>query len=124
MQTSALARKLGLSRSTVQSRMRRLEDSKVIAGYTVQYGSEYEGRLIRAHVHIKVAQKLTGKTYLLLREIQEITALYAISGDYDLIGIVTALSTEELSMTLDKIANLDGIDRTNSSVLLETKFER
>ena len=54
----------------------------------------------------------------------EITALYAISGEYDLIAIVTAESTEELSRLLDDIANLEGIERTNSSVILETKFAR
>ncbi len=124
LSTSELARQLGISRSTVQSRLRRLEKRKVIAGYTVQYGSEYEGKLIRAHVLMQVSQKLTGKTYIALKKIPEITALYAISGDYDLIAIVTAESTEELSQLLDDIANLQGIERTNSSVILETRFVR
>jgi len=122
--TSKLARQLGISRSTVQSRLNRLENKNVIAGYTVQYGSDYEGQLIRAHVLIKVAQKLTGRAYVSMNKIPEITALYAISGDYDLIAIITAHSTEELSKLLDEVANLPGIERTNSSVILETKFVR
>ncbi len=122
--TSELARQLGISRSTVQSRLQRLQDKNVITGYTVQYSSEYEGKLIRAQVLIKVAQKLSGKAYVILEKIPEITALYAISGDYDLIATVTAETTERLSRLLDDIANLPGIERTNSSVILETKFER
>ncbi len=122
--TSELARQLGISRSTVQSRLRRLENRKVISAYTVQYGSEFEGKLIRAHVLMQVSQKLTGKAYVILEKMPEITALYAISGEYDLIAIVTAESTEELSRLLDDIANLEGIERTNSSVILETKFAR
>lgn len=124
MPTSELARQLGISRSTVQSRLTRLENRKVIASYTVQFGSEFEGNLIRAHVLMKVSQKLTSAAYVSLKKISEVTALYAISGEYDLIAIVTAESTELLSKLLDDIANLEGIERTNSSVILETKFAR
>jgi len=122
--TSVLARRLGVSRSTVVGRIRSLEEARVIAGYTIQYGGEYRERLVSAHVLIKVAQKLTGRVNLRLRSIESISALYAISGDYDLIAMVSARTTSELSGTLDEIANLDGVERTNSSVILETKFER
>ncbi|MEE8273261.1 MAG: AsnC family transcriptional regulator, partial [Alphaproteobacteria bacterium] len=32
--------------------------------------------------------------------------------------------TEELSSVLDDIGNLEGVERTNSSLILETKFTR
>ncbi len=73
---------------------------------------------------IKVAQKLTAKANVSLRQISAISALYAISGEYDLIAVVEAPSLEELSHLLDDIGNLEGIERTNSSVILETKFKR
>ena len=41
-----------------------------------------------------------------------------------MIAIVEAHSTQELSHLLDEIANLEGIERTNSSLILETKFKR
>lgn len=122
--TSTLARQLGISRSTVQSRLTRLEEKKIISAYTIQYGDDYARKLIRAHVLIKVEQKLTGNVYVSLKKIPEITALYATSGEYDLIAIVTAQSTEELSRLLDDVVNLEGIERTNSSVILETKISR
>ncbi len=122
--TARLARELGVSRSTVQSRMRRLEQRKIIAGYTVTSGSDYERNLISAHVQIKVAQKLTANVYVALRNIPEIGALYTISGDYDLIAVVASSSTTELNALLDRIADLPGIERTNSSVILETAFSR
>tara|TARA_R110000772_G_scaffold158787_1_gene269911 strand:- start:4925 stop:5404 length:480 start_codon:yes stop_codon:yes gene_type:complete len=121
---SDLARVLNLSRSTVQNRMTKLEESGVIKGYAVQYGSEYQDNLVSSHVSIKVKQKLTAKTNAELRQVSEVSELYAISGEYDLIAIVQAESLEQLSQILDNIGNLEGVERTNSSVILETKFKR
>ncbi|HAT43163.1 MAG TPA: AsnC family transcriptional regulator [Rheinheimera sp.] len=121
---SDLARELDLSRSTVQTRIQRLEQTGVIRGYVVEYGDSFLKSLVSAHVSIKVRQKLTTKTNNELRQIPQISELYAISGEYDLIAVVQAQSTEQLSHLLDDIGNLDGVERTNSSVILETKFRR
>jgi DNA-binding Lrp family transcriptional regulator len=122
--TSELARQLDLSRSTVQGRLNRLLEREVIAGFTLQLGEDYTAHLVRAQVLIELDQKLTGQAQAELKKIQKVTALYAISGAYDMIAMVEAHSTGELSRLLDEIAGLDGIARTNSSVILETKFER
>ena len=124
LSTSELARALGLSRSTVHGRIKRLEREGVIAGYTVEYGNRYQQRLMSAHVLIKTRQKLAARTNRDLHDIPEIRSLYAISGDYDLIAVVQAESTEALSQVLDRIGDLEGVDRTSSSVILETKFSR
>lgn len=121
---SDLARILNLSRSTVQSRIDRLEQTGIIKGYVVEYGQKFVSTLVSAHVSIKVKQKLTTKTNVELKQIPQISELYAISGEYDLIAVVQAQSTEQLSHLLDDIGNLDGVERTNSAVVLETKFKR
>ncbi|WP_440056502.1 Lrp/AsnC family transcriptional regulator (plasmid) [Pseudoalteromonas sp. T1lg65] len=121
---SELARKLHLSRTTVQNRISKLEQSGVIKGYRVEFAQEYTDDLVSAHVSIKVKQKLTAKAYLALQQLPHVSALYAISGEYDLIAIVQAQSLQQLSHLLDEIGDLEGIERTNSSVILETKFER
>ncbi len=121
---SDLARALNLSRSTVQSRMLKLEETGVIKGYSVDYGDAYLSQMVSAHVSIKVKQKLTTKTNLELKQIDAISQLYAISGEFDLIAVVQAQNLEKLSNLLDDIGNLDGVERTTSSVILETKFKR
>jgi len=121
---SDLARQLSVSRSTVQTRLQKLELSGVIKGYTVEYGDEYLATLVAAHVSIKVRQKLTARTNIELKQLPQVAALYAISGEYDLIAIVQAQNTEQLSHILDDIGNLEGVERTTSSVILETKFKR
>ena len=121
---SDLARALNLSRSTVQNRIARLESSGVIKGYVVEYGSKFLKDLVSAHVLIKEKQKLTTKTKLELQKINQIVELYITSGEYDLIAVVQAQTLEQLSHTIENIGNLDGVERTNSSVILETKFKR
>lgn len=121
---SDLARALSLSRATVQSRLQKLQENGVIKGYTLELGEAFLANLVSAHVSIKVKQKLTARTNTELRQMSQISALYAISGEYDLIAIVQAQSTEQLSHLLDDIGNLEGVERTTSSVILETKFKR
>ncbi|MGV8944510.1 winged helix-turn-helix transcriptional regulator, partial [Thermomonas sp.] len=45
--TAEIARRLGLSRTTVQNRIERLERQGVISGYTVRVNDEYERSRIR-----------------------------------------------------------------------------
>ncbi|MFY8352424.1 Lrp/AsnC family transcriptional regulator [Pseudoalteromonas sp. SSM20] len=124
LSVSDLARKLSLSRSTIQNRLSRLESTGVITGYSVKLSETYLQNRVSAHVSIKVKQKLTTQTNVELKRFTAITQLYAISGEYDLIAIVEESSLEQLSHTLDLIGNLDGVERTTSSVILETKFTR
>ncbi|WP_166267947.1 Lrp/AsnC family transcriptional regulator [Marinobacter caseinilyticus] len=121
---SDLARSLNLSRSTVQNRIARLEASGVIRGYSLEMGGEYSANQVEAHVSIKVHQKLTARTNSALEQLSQVAQLYSVSGDYDLLAIVQAQSLEALSAVLDEIGNLEGVERTNSAVVLETKFRR
>ena len=121
---SDLARALDLSRSTVQNRIAKLEASGVIRGYSVELGGEYSATQVEAHVSIKGFQKLTARTNAALEQISQVSQLYSVSGEYDLIAIVQAQSLEELSAVLDEIGNLEGVERTNSAVVLETRFRR
>nr|MBV6630069.1 Lrp/AsnC family transcriptional regulator [Oceanococcus sp. HetDA_MAG_MS8] len=124
MSTSALARTLGVSRSTVQSRIQKLESEGVIQGYSVVLGDRYlEGRM-RAHVLITVEQRLTPRLNRLLEGIPEIVALHAISGEFDLIVEVEADGPPALNQVLDRVSALEGILRTQTSVILETRLSR
>lgn len=122
--TAALARKLGLSRSTVQDRLRRLEDRGIVSGYTVRYRDEFSRRQITAHVMISVNPKHADRVVHALKQMDSLKALHAVSGLYDLIAIIRAETTMEIDAMLDQIGAMTGIDKTMSSIVLSTKFER
>ena len=55
--TASLARKLGLSRTTVQERIRRLERNGVIAGYAVRIAEDVTRNVLSAQVLLSVDAK-------------------------------------------------------------------
>jgi DNA-binding Lrp family transcriptional regulator len=122
--TVELARKLKLSRTTVQSRMERLKRQRVISGFTVTVPDELEAALVRAHVLITLAPRRSAAIEAALRTIAELRVLHSVSGPFDLIAIVAAASIGELDALIDRIGALDGVERTTSAIVLSTRIQR
>ncbi|TXH44903.1 MAG: Lrp/AsnC family transcriptional regulator [Burkholderiaceae bacterium] len=122
--TAELARQLSLARTTVQSRIDRLERLKVIVGYTVVVPDELESKMIRAHVMITVAPKLSGAVEEALRRIPQVRQLHSVSGPFDLIALVAERSIGDLEQLLDRIGRLEGVERTTSAIVMSTKLTR
>lgn len=122
--TAELARKLHLSRTTVQSRIERLERNHVVAGYTIKVPDEMEASLVKTFVLITLAPKRSATIESALRRIPEVRTLHSVSGPFDLLAIVTADSIGELDAVIDRIGLLDGVERTTSAIVLSTRIER
>ncbi|HEX2888332.1 Lrp/AsnC family transcriptional regulator [Vineibacter terrae] len=122
--TAELARRLGLSRSTVQSRIERLERSGHIVGYTVRIADEHERGQLKAFVMVTLQPKQSASIEVALRKMPEVRALHSVSGPFDLIVSVTAASVEEMNATIDRIGALAGVERTTSAMVLSTRVDR
>jgi DNA-binding Lrp family transcriptional regulator len=122
--TADLARKLKLSRTTVQSRLARLERERVIAGYTVTVDPQAEAGQVRAHILITLEPRKSLAIETALRRIPELRTLHSVSGPFDLIAIVAASSIGELDHLIDRIGALDGVERTTSAIVLSTRIDR
>jgi DNA-binding Lrp family transcriptional regulator len=122
--TAMLARLVGRSRTSVQSRIERLEKQGVITGYGVRLAPEHSLGAVCAHVMIKVGPKEARAVTAALREIPQVRLLHSVSGDVDLIAIAVSASVAEMDQVIDCIGVLDGVERTTSSIILSTKFER
>jgi DNA-binding Lrp family transcriptional regulator len=122
--TAELARRLKLSRTTVQSRLTRLERSKAITGYTVTVAVDEDAALVRAHILITVEPRKSASIEAALRRIPELRTLHSVSGPFDLIAIVAAASIGELDGLIDRIGVLDGVERTTSAIVLSTRIQR
>jgi DNA-binding Lrp family transcriptional regulator len=122
--TAQLARLVGRSRTSVQSRIERLEKRGVIVGYGVRLAPEQELGAVRAHVMIKVGPKEARAVTAALSAIPQVRVLHSVSGDVDLIAVAATASVADMDQVIDRIGALDGVQRTTSSIILSTKFER
>jgi DNA-binding Lrp family transcriptional regulator len=122
--TAELARTLGLSRTTVQSRIERLERNRVVTGYTVRVADDVETALVRTYVLITLAPRQTQAIEAALRRIPEVRTLQSVSGPFDLLAIVAAADIRALDAIIDRIGRLEGVERTTSAIVLGTRIER
>jgi DNA-binding Lrp family transcriptional regulator len=119
-----LSRKLKISRTTAYSRIKRLEDSGIIRGYTVRLSNSIDEKEVRAHVLVTSLQRYSGRVETALKRLKGVRSIYSVSGPYDIIVMLSAPSVGELDDMLDKIGIIDGVERTTSSIILATKLDR
>ncbi len=119
-----LARKLGIARTTVISRIARLEKNKVITGYGLRLGQRVLDGGLQAYVGITL-QPRSGKEVLRrLTHMAEVQQLCTVSGEFDFVAWLRAESPERLDELLDEIGAVDGVEKTTTSIILSCKLDR
>jgi DNA-binding Lrp family transcriptional regulator len=121
---ASLARKLKLSRTTVQDRIRRLEEQGVIAGYSVKLASPVDKSAIRAYVTISVEARRLVEVGRALGKLAQIEALHSVAGKFDLVALARTASAEDMDRMLDLVGLIPGVTRTESAIILSTKIDR
>ena len=121
---SDLANELGLSRATVQQTMERLERKGVIQGDTIKINPHYQQQQVSAYIMISVIPRKTADIVRQIYKVPQLDMLCTISGQYDLIAKVTEATTQELDNSIDRIATLDGVEKTLSHIVLSRKVDR
>jgi DNA-binding Lrp family transcriptional regulator len=121
---ASLARKLGLSRTTVQDRLRRLEASGVIASYSLKLSRDIEQGGFRAYVTLAVEPRRQIEVARHLTRLAQVETLHSVSGKFDLIAQVKTASSEAMDRLIDDMGQLPGISRIETSVILSTKLDR
>jgi len=122
--TAELARKLGVARTTVVARLARLEASGQIVGYTARLGSAAADRSVQAFVGISVSPKAGREVVKRLSTLPELRQLSSVSGEFDYMAVLRADTTQRLDALLDEIGEIDGVLKTNSSVVLALRVDR
>jgi DNA-binding Lrp family transcriptional regulator len=117
---ASLAKKLKVARGTVQNRIAKLEGSGTIAGYTVRLRPQTDVNRIAAMMTIEVEGNHLDKVLRSLRGDPSVHTLHTTNGRWDLIAEISADSLEAIDQVISRIRLIDGIARTETSLLLST----
>ncbi|NER60867.1 Lrp/AsnC family transcriptional regulator [Pseudomonas sp. MAFF212428] len=119
-----LARQLGIARTTVTSRLARLENTHVISGYGVRLGQRVIDGGLQAYVGITVRPRAGKDVVRRLSAMGQVQQLCAVSGEYDYVAWLRSDSPEQLDQLLDQIGNVEGVEKTTTSIILSSKVDR
>ena len=116
-----LARSLSMSAPSVSERLRRLEESGVIQGFTVTVNPKMLGYSLAFYIRIRPIPGQLSKVVALIAEIEEIVECDRITGDDCFIAKVYLRSTDELESILNKLIPYA---QTNTSMIQSSPVKR
>ena len=113
--------KINLSTSAVIERIKKLESSGLIEGYTTIINQSVLGREIMAFIYVSLEHPKYNENFI--RTIQEnasISECHYIAGDFDFILKVVTQTGKTLEEALNYIKAINGVSLTRTSVVLST----
>ena len=116
-----LGRLVGLSSPSVSERIRRLEESGVIQGYTVKVDPKALGLPLAAWLRVRPIPGQLQQVAEVLRAIPEIVECDRITGEDCFIARAHVASVEELERLIDKVIPYA---MTNTSLIQSSPVER
>lgn len=117
---ATIARRLSVTRATVNKRLARLIESGTVLGFTVRIREEQDRRSVRAMSLIEVEGRTTDDVIKRLRGIPEIHALHTTNGGWDLVAEIRSRDLADFDRVLGQIRSVPGIVNSESSLLLSS----
>lgn len=117
---SKIAATMGVARGTVQNRLERLLETGTVLGFTIRVREDRDDLNVRAVMMVEVTGKSTTQVIRRLRGFPEIRALHTTNGNWDLIAEICSSSLADFDRVLREIRTIDGVENSETSLLLST----
>ena len=118
-----VAAELGVSTTTVTSRVMKLERDRIVKGYAALVDFERLGYELTAITEILVSK---GKLLEMEREIAKlpgVCAVYDVTGEIDVVVVAKFKNRDEMSRFTKGLLSMPFVDRANTHVVLTTLKE-
>jgi DNA-binding Lrp family transcriptional regulator len=110
-----IAEEIGVSEGTVRNRVENMQENNVIEKFTVQTGT-------RGSKAIVMVELKTGKDIeKVLKEFPEQIQIKEVAGEYDLVLEIERPSNKEINDLLDEIRRIEGVDSTETYMVLNER---
>ncbi|WP_321340473.1 Lrp/AsnC family transcriptional regulator [uncultured Cohaesibacter sp.] len=118
----SLAEEVGLSTSPCWRKVRQLEESGVIEGYSARINRQAVGLGVLAFIRVKIDSHSEEESELFARQVQtleSVVACYSLAGDADFLLQVVAKDLDHYAdFAMDEIRRLPRIKEMQSSMVL------
>jgi DNA-binding Lrp family transcriptional regulator len=110
--------KVGLSEGAVRKRIKTLNDENVIRKFTVKIGITEGAQAITllatnpAYPTQEVSKKI--------QSIPNVETIYEVTGEYDIVAVITGMNITEVNECIEKIRRVEGIMKTNTMIVLRS----
>ena len=120
-----IGEKVGLSAPSVIERIKKLEDHEVITGYRAILNARRLGKDVTAFIGVSIGHpKLIGEFERDVVRLDDVLECHHVTGQHTLLLKVKTQDTSSLEELISNIRSIDGVDRTETMVVLSTHTER
>ncbi len=120
-----IGEKVGLSAPSVVERVRKLESEGFVTGYHACLDARRLGYDITAFIGVSIAHP-RGITFFekQLPQLSSVLECHHVTGGHTLLLKVKTKNTQSLEELIRVLRSIEGVERTETSVVLSTKVER
>lgn len=118
-----LAHKIGLSTVTVLSRIKKLEQKKIITGYTARLDHQILGYDLTAIIEVKTTKGKMLEIESKIAENENVCAVYDVTGPADILVISKFKNREELSKFVKSLSTIANVENTETHIVLNSVKE-
>jgi len=122
MSVQSLAAAVGLTRATITKRIDNLESTGVITGYSAIVRKDFFHKKIRGWVMVSTIANSEENVISGMKMIPQVNKIYTTNGRWDLAVEIRAADLESFDTTLTSIRKLDGIETTETNLLLSSRI--
>ena len=120
MNASQISQKVNLSVSAVIERMKKMEASGLIRGYTAVVDEKLAGYNVQAMISVRLEHpKYNQEFNRQMCNHQCVMECFYITGDFDYVARIGVSSTDELTKVLYDIKQIPGVSLTRTYVVLD-----
>ena len=122
---ATIGEKVGLKAPSVVERIHKLEEAGVITSYVALIDARRLGKDVTAFIGVSTERPATTASLeAQIASISEVLECHHVTGNHTLMLKVKTRNTQTLERLIDEVRRLEGVTRTETSIVLSTFAER
>lgn len=118
-----LAATLGIARNTVQARLSRMHDQRLLSGFRPELDLTEIGIAVQAFMALELQQGHLHSVVRTLTSMPEVLEIHATTGREDLLVRVATATQADLQDLIQNVVSVRGVSHSNTTLALTTPLQ-